>query len=186
MFARMVCPALLVALLLLPIVAPFAPPAQAHAPRLHKARMVAFNPPPPAPGFSLPDLEGNPVRLADLRGKYVLLNFWATWCPPCVREMPTMERLAQQMADAPFTVLAVSLDDEGAAKVRPFIERLGVTFPIALDPESKVSGVYGARDLPATFVIDPQGRVVAAAKGERDWAAPEMLDYFNELIASRE
>lgn len=157
--------------------------ALAHGPQGHKIRMVAFNRPLPAPGFTLPDPAGNPVALSDFRGRYVLLNFWATWCPPCLREMPSMERLSTSVSKSSFVVLGVSLDKEGAAKVNPYLERLGVTFPIVLDIDSKIATVYGARDLPSTFLIDPQGRVVLAAKGERDWAAAEMIAYIQELTA---
>lgn len=157
--------------------------AWAHSPQLHGAKLVEFNRPQPAPGFTVQAPDGAPVTLADFEGRYVLLNFWATWCPPCVKEMPTLERLAREMADAPFTVLAVSLDEEGAAKVVPFVERVGVTFPVALDPQSKVADAYGAYDLPSTFLIDPQGRVVLAAKGERDWAEPGLVAYLREVLA---
>lgn len=158
--------------------------ALAHGPRQHSAKLVRFQPPIRAPGFSLESPEGKPVRLADFRGKFVLLNFWATWCPPCVREMPSMERLAEHFKDRPFVVLGISLDVEGASKVKPFIERLGVTFPIALDPESRVSGKYGARELPATFLIDPLGLVIMAAKGERDWFSQEIVGYLEEVVAA--
>lgn len=175
MFARL--------LLVCVVAIAYAVPAVAHSPQQHGARLVVFNRPLPAPGFELKDPDGAPVRLADLRGRFVLLNFWATWCPPCVKEMPSMERLAGEMADAPFTVLGISLDAEGAAKVKPFLARIGVTFPIALDPESEVADAYGANDLPSTFFIDPKGRVVLAAKGERDWADPELVDYLHEVMA---
>lgn len=169
-----------IAAILLPL---FWQGALAHGPQGHKIRMVAFNRPLPAPGFTLPDPAGNPVALSDFRGRYVLLNFWATWCPPCLREMPSMERLSTSVSKSSFVVLGVSLDKEGAAKVNPYLERLGVTFPIVLDIDSEIATVYGALDLPSTFLIDPQGRVVLAAKGERDWAAAEMIAYIQELTA---
>jgi len=160
-----------------------AAPLWAHAPRYHQAALVEFERPVPAPAFRLSAMDGAPVRLEDFRGRFVLVNFWATWCPPCVREMPTLERLSQLLAEEPFTVLAVSVDAEGAAKVRPFLARLGVTFPVALDPQSRAAGRYGANDLPATFLVDPQGRVIVAAKGERDWADPKLVEYLREVIA---
>ncbi len=169
-----------IAAILLPL---FWQAALAHGPQGHKIRMVAFNRPLPAPGFTLPDPAGNPVALADFRGRYVLLNFWATWCPPCLREMPSMERLSTSISKRSFVVLGVSLDKEGAVKVNPYLKRLGVTFPIVLDTDSKIATLYGTRDLPSTFLIDPQGRVILAAKGERDWAAAEMIEYFQELTA---
>lgn len=156
--------------------------ALAHGPRQHSLKLVRFQPPVPVPGFTLESPEGKPVRLADFRGRFVLLNFWATWCPPCVKEMPSMQRLSDHFKDRPFVVLGISLDVEGASKVRPFIKRLGVTFPIALDPTSRVSEKYGARELPATFLIDPMGRVIMAAKGERDWFSPEIVGYLEEVV----
>ena len=158
--------------------------AAAHAPERHQVGLVSFQPPVSAPDFALQDPDNRSLRLSDFRGRYVLLNFWATWCPPCVREMPSMEKLSAAFKERPFAVLAVSLDAEGAEKVVPFLKRLGITFPVALDPESRVSAVYGAKDLPATFLIDPQGRVIAAAKGEQDWASAEMVRYLDELISS--
>ena len=158
--------------------------AMAHSPRQHSVKLVVFQPPIAVPDFTLKNLEDKTVRLAEFRGKFVLLNFWATWCPPCVREMPSMQRLAERFKDRPFVVLGISLDAEGASKVKPFIERLGVTFPIALDPESRVSGIYGANQLPATFLIDPLGRVIMAAKGERDWSSEEIVGYLEEVVAA--
>lgn len=160
-----------------------AAPLWAHAPRFHQAPLVEFERPVPAPELALRTVAGAPVRLEDFRGRYVLVNFWATWCPPCVRELPSLERLSRTLADAPFTVLAVSVDAEGAPKVRPFLARMGVTFPVALDPDSRAAGRYGARDLPATFLVDPHGRVIVAAKGERDWAHPNLVEYLREVIA---
>jgi len=160
-----------------------AAPLWAHSPRYHKARLVEFKRPVPAPDFALRAPDGGPVRLQDFRGRYVLVNFWATWCPPCVREMPSLERLAQTLADAPFVVVDVALDEEGAAKVKPFLARVGITFPVALDPDGGVADRYGATDLPATFLVDPQGRVIVAAKGSRDWADPDLVGYLREVMA---
>lgn len=162
-----------------------APPlALAHSPRFHQAKLVLFEPPIPAPGFTLKDPDGRSVSLADFRGKFVLLNYWATWCPPCVQEMPSLQGLAKRFKGRPLVVLGISLDAEGAAKVKPFLKKLGITFPIALDPASRVSAAYGARELPATFLIDPQGRVVMAAKGARDWNSRQIAGYLEEVIAT--
>jgi peroxiredoxin len=160
--------------------------AAAHAPEHHKFRLVTFRRPLPAPAFELAGPSGKAVRLADLRGKVVLLNFWATWCPPCVREMPSMEALYGKYRGRNFEVVAVSLDERGAAVVMPFLERLKLTFQVALDPDGEVSAVYGARDLPSSFLIDPAGNVIAAAKGERDWFSPGARSYMDELIAGYE
>ena len=156
--------------------------AHGHSAAQHSVRLVEFSPPLPAPSFSLPALDGGSVNLEDYRGRFVLLNFWATWCPPCLEEMPSMERLSHRLEDHRFAVLAVSLDEEGAAAVAPFIERLEVTFGVALDPHSKVGTLYGANELPTTFLIDPLGRVIAAAKGARDWASENILDFLLERV----
>ena len=161
------------------------PAALAHGPRLHGTGLVGFDKPVAAPPFTLPTVAGAEVSLAALRGRTVVLNFWATWCPPCVREMPSLERLSKALAADGVTVLAVSLDAGGLAQVQPFVARLGLSLPIALDPLGDVGDAYGARDLPVTFVLDAQGRVVAAAKGERHWDGQPMIDYLRELARTK-
>ena len=160
----------------------FAGTVHGHSAARHSVRLVEFNPPASAPDFRLPVLNGGSVSLAHYRGRFLLLNFWATWCPPCLKEMPSMERLSRRLSDYPFAVLAVSLDEEGSAEVATFIEKLAVTFTIALDPDSKVAAVYGGTQLPTTFLIDPGGRVVAAAKGERDWGSENVFEFLVERI----
>jgi len=162
------------------------PAVWAHPPQYHKARLIAFDRPLPAPVFNLAGLDGRKLSLADLRGHTVLLNFWATWCPPCVHEMPSLQRLSKAMKGRRFLVLAVALDMEGADKVAPFVKKLGLTFPVLVDPSGDVGETYGARDLPTTFVLDTQGRVVAAAKGAQEWDAPNVVDYLRELVAQAE
>ena len=168
------------AALLLPILLPL--PAAAHTPDLHQFNLVAFGRPLPAPDFVLTTPSGAAVSLKQFRGKVVLLNFWATWCPPCVREMPSMEALFQKFKPRGFTVLAISLDEKGAAAVKPFLKKFQLTFPVALDPDSEISTRYGARDLPSSFLIDAKGRVIAAAKGERDWYSAEAISYVSEVL----
>jgi peroxiredoxin len=126
-----------------------------------------------APDFTLPDLEGHPVRLRQFQGKVVLLNFWATWCTPCRLEMPSMERLYQTFKRTEFVLVGVSLDRQGAAVVRPFVEELQLTFPIVLDATAEVARAYGVRGLPTTYLVDPDGQLIGAAVGGRDWARPE-------------
>jgi peroxiredoxin len=129
--------------------------------------------PPEAPDFTLPDLDGRPVRLRDLRGKLVFLNIWATWCPPCRLEMPSMERLYQTFKRTAFAMLAVSIDRHGGEVVKPFMEELELTFPALLDQKSEVARQYGLRGLPTTYLIDPEGRLIGAAVGGRDWSSTE-------------
>lgn len=159
-----------------------ASPVAAHAPQHHHFKLVDFSRPAPAPAFSLNDLTESPISLADFQGRYVLLNFWATWCVPCVREMPALEKLYQKLRAHGLVVVAIATDAEGTAKVEPFVRKYHLTFPVLLDANQNVSQRYGARDLPSTFLLDPQGNVIAAAKGERDWFSPQALSYMQEVL----
>lgn len=120
-----------------------------------------------APDFTLPGLTGQ-VALADFRGQYVLLNFWASWCPPCLAEMPAMERLWQHHRDSGFMMVAVSVDAD-PAKVKPFVAEHKLTFPIALDPRMEVAAQYGVRALPSSFLVDRAGNLAGLAIGPRAW-----------------
>jgi len=113
-----------------------------------------------APDFAVPDLEGKIRRLADFRAKVVLLNFWATWCPPCRAEMHTTETLYQAYMDQGFVILAVSSDVQGAAIVQPFIGQNRLSFPTLLDPTGRVGSMFGVRSIPTSYLLDRQGRVV--------------------------
>jgi peroxiredoxin len=118
--------------------------------------------------FTLPLVGGKSFRLIDHRGKPLLINFWATWCPPCLEEMPALERLWRQHKDGGFVLLAVSLDTDPEL-VGPFLARHDLTFPVALDPKFEVANLYGVRALPATFVVDRLGNLTALALGPRTW-----------------
>ncbi len=109
--------------------------------------------------FTLADLGGKIWTLKELRGKVVLLNFWATWCPPCRKEMPDLETLNQQFKDQGLVILAIS--DEDAGKVKPFIAQQKVTYPILLDPGRKVNELFQIEGIPKTFVYDRNGKLVA-------------------------
>jgi peroxiredoxin len=126
-----------------------------------------------APDFTLLSLEGQPAQLREFRGKVVLLNFWATWCAPCLHEMPSLERLYQTFKQTDFVLLAVSMDRQGQEVARPFVDNLKLTFPVLLDPTLEVSRQYGVRGLPTTYLIDPQGLLIGAVIGARDWYKPE-------------
>jgi peroxiredoxin len=121
-----------------------------------------------AQDFTVPLLQGSRFRLADQRGKVVLINFWATWCPPCREEMPAMERLWQQHRDRGFLLIAVSLDAD-RSQVKPFATAHRLTFPIGLDSSLEVANLYGIRALPASFIVDRHGQVAALALGPRAW-----------------
>ena len=109
--------------------------------------------------FTLTDLDGKPWSLKEQRGKVVVLNFWATWCPPCRKEMPDLEALYRQFKDQGLVILAIS--DESENKVRPFIAEQKVTYPILLDPGRKVNELFQINGIPKTFVYDRNGKLVA-------------------------
>ncbi|MFL6302301.1 MAG: TlpA disulfide reductase family protein [Candidatus Sulfotelmatobacter sp.] len=109
--------------------------------------------------FTLSDLQGNPWHLRDLRGKVVLVNFWATWCPPCRKEMPDLQALYDKYKDQGFVV--VSISDEQAAKVQPFITERKITYPVLLDPARKVNDLFQVEGIPKSFVYDREGKLVA-------------------------
>ncbi len=132
------------------------------------------DPPVPAPSVAFQALDGEVVTLADFRGQVVLVNFWATWCAPCVREMPSLERLHQELADEGFTVLAVSEDRAGAAVVRPFLKRLELHgLPIYLDGKGRLAQAFVVKGLPTSFLIDRQGQVVVGLVGPTEWDSQE-------------
>ena len=124
-----------------------------------------------AEDFTLPTPDGGTFRLSEHRGKVVLINFWATWCPPCREEMPSMQRLYAGQKDRRFTMVAVALDSSPTL-VGPYLKQSGITFPVALDPRMDLAQSYGVRALPASFIVDPRGTVVAMALGPRAWDGP--------------
>ncbi len=139
-----------------------------------------------APDFDLPSLEGTArLRLSDLRGQVVLLNFWATWCKPCEDEMPAMERLYRGLRDSGFQLIAVSVDIEGdLAVVREFRDRMAISFPIALDPEKRVSQRYQTMGFPESLLIDRDGTVVERYVGPRDWDHRVYAERIRELLGN--
>ncbi len=144
--------------------------------------LIQFPRPRPSPDIALPDLEGNEIRLSALRGKVIVLNFWATWCPPCIEEMPSLERLHGRFRSRKFAIVAVSVDAEGAKPVRKFIGERGFTFRVLLDPGKKTEAPFGVRGLPISYVIDHKGRMVAGAIGAIDWSSKKATTYFENLI----
>jgi peroxiredoxin len=123
----------------------------------------------PSVDFNLPDLSGKAVKLSDYRGKLVLLNFWASWCPPCREEMPSLQKLHEKLKEKKFALLAVSIDRGGNPPLKSFIDRGGYTFQVLLDPEGRVASRYQVISIPTTFVIDRQGKIVERILGGRDW-----------------
>lgn len=134
-----------------------------------------------APSFKLKDTRGQEVSLEDFRGKYVLLNFWATWCPPCKAEMPTLEEVHHRFTGRGLEVIAIN-DYEKPKKAINFVEKGGYTFLVLIDESGKVSEAYKAMVLPMTYIIDPEGVVIARAVGYKDWANDASIEYLEGLI----
>lgn len=137
----------------------------------------------PAPDFIFPGLDGKDIRLSDHRGKVVLVNIWATWCPPCVEEMPSMERLYQQFKGDKFEILAVSIDASGYKAVAPFMKRHNLTFPALLDPQAATQVPYRTTGVPESFIIDSEGILVRKVIGPLDWASPAAVKLIGDLLA---
>ena len=130
----------------------------------------------------LPDLEGQVQALEALRGKPVLVNFWASWCTPCITEMPSIQRLADDMRDVPFSVIGVNVG-EGELRVRAMAERLGLDFPILLDKDSAAFERLRISVLPTTFLLDGDGVVRYVGRGPLEWDSAEVKDILQELGA---
>ena len=137
-------------------------------------------PPRPAPEIAVRSRSGETVRLADLKGRPVLINFWATWCAPCVSEMPALDALAAERDGTPLVIMAISEDRKGESVVAPFIQRLGLgKLPIYLDPETKALHAFESDALPTTVLIDRRGREVGRLLGAASWdsvAARRLID----------
>ena len=160
---------------------PLVPAAAADLPPLSHSLTVQA--PVAAPALVLKDLDGQPHDLAKLKGKVVLINFWATWCPPCRREMPSMERLSNALEGEPFVVLAVDVGEDRDT-IEAFTSQLDTTptFPILLDTDSRTLQAWKVAGLPSTFIVDRQGRVVASAIGGREFDHPELVQAIRKLL----
>ena len=119
----------------------------------------------PAPGFSLADLDGNPLRLEDLRGRPVIVNFWASWCGPCVEEFPLLQHALDEHRADGLAVVGIVFDDRSEA-ARAFLQRMGSGWPAAMDPNAAVAAAYGVSAPPASFFIDRQGKVAGRQIGQ--------------------
>jgi len=135
-----------------------------------------------APNFTFPDLNGQSVTLFDHRGKVVLVNIWATWCPPCRQEMPSMQRLYEKFRGENLEILAVSIDSNGLEAVDPLMRKIDLTFPVLLDPKETIKPLYGITGVPESFIVDKEGILVKKIIGPIDWATPEVFLFFRDLM----
>jgi thiol-disulfide isomerase/thioredoxin len=142
----------------------------------------------PAPEFTVEDLAGNKQTLQDLRGKFVIVNFWATWCEPCIREWPQLDRLAERLALAgrdDVAVLAISVDED-RTKVAPFLERMGLSqtgVRVLWDPTAKLHNAYGSEKLPDTYFVGRDGELIHAYINVRDWGRPAAYRCVESMLA---
>lgn len=140
----------------------------------------------PAPWQTIKDEAGKPIDLAALKGKVVLLNMWATWCAPCVHEMPSLDKLKAEMSDPRFELIALSIDRDGVDKVKPFYEKLGLkTLAIRLDDGNANFRAFAVRGLPTTYLIDHDGNIAGYLEGPADWSSPQakaLLKYYLDRV----
>lgn len=151
--------------------------------------LSACGPPPPkavvgkpAPDFTLVDTKGQTWTLSDLKGKVVFLNFWATWCPPCIEEMPAMQKVNAFMPGDRFIMLTI-LNNDKPALADSFLARIGATFPVLIDPQNQTANQYGLTGVPETYIIDKQGVLREKFIGGVRWDAPEAMQMLVEYVA---
>ncbi len=133
-----------------------------------------------APDFSVVDSFGRQRTLASYHGRVLVLNFWASWCPPCVEETPALNTLHQELAGRPISILAISVDQDGQA-YRKFLKSYQVQFPTARDPQALIAQRYGTVKYPESYIIDAQGHMMRKVVGAYDWSRPQMLRFLKDL-----
>ena len=152
-------------------------------PKANWAEMLERHDPPiVASDVGFTDAEGSPLTLADFKGKGVVVNLWATWCGPCVREMPSLNRLQEQVAADDILVVTISSDREGMAKVAPFMAKHGLdNLDPYLDPKGDFTRSLSGRGLPRTYIFNAAGELAASYVGPAEWDAPELVAAVREL-----
>ncbi|MBN1243056.1 MAG: TlpA family protein disulfide reductase [Spirochaetales bacterium] len=153
-----------------------------YADRLETLGFFVFPEPVALPPFTLPGYPSGSVDSSKLAGKVTLLNFWATWCPPCKQEMPSIEALWKKMRGEAFDIVAISVQ-ESRKTVETFMKEYPYTFPIYLDESGAVSGMFVSQGIPTTFILDKTGMVIAGTVGGRSYDGPELVAFFKELAA---
>lgn len=145
--------------------------------------LVLTKPPVPAPNITFVSPDGTEHHLADFRGHGMVINLWATWCAPCVAEMPSLAKLSKALAPDDIAVLPLSSDHGGARAVEAFYQEHGITgLPVLLDPMSAAAHAWHARGIPTSFIIDKDGRERAKLEGSADWSTPEAAAIVRKLV----
>jgi thiol-disulfide isomerase/thioredoxin len=139
------------------------------------------------PDFTLSDLDGNKHTLSSYRGKVVMVNFWATYCSPCIKEMPSIQRLKEKMAGKPFAILSIDMAEE-RHDVQAFLtqHQIKIDFPVLLNPEGNVVEEWMITAVPTTFVIDPKGTIRYALFGGIEWDKPDVIETISGLIEQKQ
>ncbi|NDK55636.1 TlpA family protein disulfide reductase [Pontibacter fetidus] len=132
-------------------------------------------------GFKMVDLKGNTVSFESLKGKVVFMNIWATWCPPCVAEMPNIQRLYEKVGSEKIAFVMLSVDEGGMEKVKKFIDKKGFTFPVYM-PASQFPQEFYSNAIPTTFIISPEGKIVAKQEGMADYDTKEVQDFLKNMV----
>ena len=135
----------------------------------------------PTPAFALNDVSGKPVRLEDFKGKVVLINFWATWCAPCIAELPSMQRLRDKLSLQGFEVLAVNYK-ESEKKIEEFLKKRPLNMTIPRDADGALGLAWGVRTFPTTFIIDTDSKIRYSVTGDVDWTSPSVESKIRELL----
>lgn len=151
---------------------------------LQQMGFIVFDDRERAPNVQAPVISGNPVDLDSLRGHWVLLNFWATWCVPCRTEIPTLVQLAKHMKGRNFVLLSVAMDHD-PAKIGEFLRKMPVNYPVLLGRKGRVDERYIGMGLPQTYLIDPQGYLIGKASGSRNWSGSAAYSLFDALGSAR-
>ena len=141
-------------------------------------------------GSKVPDVkvvrsDGKYVSLASFKGKVVLINFWATWCPPCVREMPELNKLYKKFKKDGLVILPIANPRDSVERVKAFFKYVGIDFPYYVDENFTATRLFGVRALPTTFVVDRKGVVRQVFIGMRPWMSPQFVDYFKSLLKEK-
>ncbi|MCP5425183.1 MAG: TlpA family protein disulfide reductase [Gammaproteobacteria bacterium] len=145
------------------------------------AQDLTLNPDPQtAPDFRTKDVQGKVHRLTDYRGQLMVVNFWATWCPPCVREMPSLQRAWEELHRDGIQVLAINMG-QSPEEIKNFLKKYPLKLPLLLDEDVKIAESWGVGGLPTTIMVDGNGRIIAEAIGPREWDEPDILDQIRAL-----